>query len=233
LGLTWEEPVMVQSQRREVYDDIVADLTRRGLVYECFCSRADVRDAPRAPHTPPGAYPGTCRDLTDAQREERRAVKAPSLRLRAEVQEFSVQDLLAGQYTGAVEDVVVMRADGVPAYNLASVVDDSAQGVTQVVRGDDLLSSTPRQAYLAGILGLDVPEYLHVPLVMNSHGQRLSKRDASMSGGALWETFGGTRGLLRAIGMSLGLVTEREIPSLDTMARRFDPRALPKEPWTV
>ena len=121
---------------------MVDELSRRGLVFECFCSRKDIASAPRAPHAPQGAYPGTCRNLTDAERAVRREQtgRPPALRLRTEVTEYTVHDLLHGDFTGLVDDFVVRRGDGVPAYNLAVVVDDAATGVDQVVRGDDLLS---------------------------------------------------------------------------------------------
>ena len=152
IGLTWDEPAEWQSEHPQRYDAVVDELTGRGLLYECYCSRRDIAQAPRAPHAPQGAYPGTCRDLTDArEREARRAEtgRPPALRLRTDAIVYTVHDLLHGEYTGIVDDFVVRRGDGVAAYNLAVVVDDAAQGIDQVVRGDDLLPSSPRQAYLA------------------------------------------------------------------------------------
>ena len=153
------------------------------LLYECYCSRKDIAQAPRAPHAPQGAYPGTCRDLTDSDRELRRAEigRPPALRLRTDTITHTVHDLLHGEYTGIVDDFVVRRGDGVPAYNLAVVVDDAAQGIDQVVRGDDLLSSSPRQAHLAGLLGYQEPTYAHVALVLNADGARLAKRDGAIT----------------------------------------------------
>ena len=144
IGLDWDGEVLHQSQRLPVYARTIAELTARGLVYECYCTRREIAQAATAPHAPQGAYPGTCRDLTDAERERRRNPdRPPALRLRAEVTEFTVHDLLHGEFTGVVDDMVLRRGDGTPAYNLAVVVDDAAQGVDQVVRGDDLLPSTP------------------------------------------------------------------------------------------
>src|SRR5690242_9529677 len=170
IGLTWDEPAEWQSGHPQRYDAIVDELAERDLLYECYCSRKDIQQAPRAPHAPQGAYPGTCRDLTDAERDVRRAEtgRPPALRLRTDVPSYTVRDLLHGEYTGLVDDFVVRRGDGVAAYNLAVVVDDAAQGVDQVVRGDDLLASSPRQAYLATLLGHREPMYVHVPLVLNS-----------------------------------------------------------------
>jgi len=150
IGLTWDEPPEWQTQHPKRYDEAIARLAERELLYECYCSRKDIQQAPRAPHAPQGAYPGTCRDLSEAEREARRAQagRPPALRLRAGVTSYTVHDLLHGDYTGVVDDLVVRRGDGVPAYNLSVVIDDATQGVDQVVRGDDLLPSSPRQAYL-------------------------------------------------------------------------------------
>ena len=160
IGLTWDEPAEWQSQHPQRYDAVVDELAGRDLLYECYCSRRDIAQAPRAPHAPQGAYPGTCRDLTEAERETRRREtgRPPALRLRTDAITYTVHDLLHGEYTGIVDDFVVRRGDGVAAYNLAVVVDDAAQGVDQVVRGDDLLSSSPRQAYLARLLGYPEPD---------------------------------------------------------------------------
>ena len=203
---------------------MIAELTDRGLTYECFCSRRDIQQAPRAPHAPEGAYPGTCRDLTAAERAERRATgRAPALRLRSRTREFTVTDLLHGTYTGVVDDLVLRRGDGVPAYNLAVVVDDAAGGVDQVVRGDDLLPSAPRQAYLGSLLGHPQPVYAHVPLVLNAQGKRLAKRDGAVTLDEI-----GAQPAMAQIAASLhfGATT------LDGMLSVFDPARLPRQPWT-
>ena len=147
IGITWDEKPTWQSEHRERYAAAIDSLIARGLVFECFCSRREILEAPRAPHAPEGAYPGTCRELADSELAERRAEgRPPALRLRSDVTEYTVTDLLNGEYTGVVDDFVLLRGDGVPAYNLAVVVDDAASGIDQVVRGDDLLASAPRQA---------------------------------------------------------------------------------------
>jgi glutamyl-tRNA synthetase len=192
IGLDWSGDVVRQSERFDLYRDALATLRSRDLVYECFCSRREVRaeieNSPRAPHLPPGSYPGTCRTLTTTGRQRfLDDGRPPAIRLRAEesmgatpsVIEFT--DLVAGDAAGGVDDVVLQRNDGVPAYNLAVVVDDALQGVTQVVRGDDLLSSTPRQIHLQHLLGLKTPTYGHVPLVRGDDGERLSKRHGSVT----------------------------------------------------
>lgn len=185
IGLDWDGDILWQSRRSDAYAAATEQLAERGLVYECYCSRREIAEAPRAPHSPPGAYPGTCRDLPESVREQRRAAlgkgRVPALRLRAELTELTITDLVHGPYTGVVDDVVLRRGDGVWAYNLAVVVDDAAQGVDQVVRGEDLLPSTPRQAYLADLLDIARPEYVHVPLAVNASGERLAKRDGAVT----------------------------------------------------
>jgi glutamyl-tRNA synthetase len=184
LGIDWDGEVIRQSERFDRYEAAIAVLAERGVVYECFCSRREIREeiesASQAPHGPPGSYPGTCRDLTDAQRDDRRASgRPPALRLRADGQVVAFTDGVHGVVSGVVDDVVLRRNDGVPAYNLAVVVDDDAQGVTEVVRGDDLLASTARQIHLQELLGFTRPRYVHVPLVVDAAGERLAKRSAT------------------------------------------------------
>jgi glutamyl-tRNA synthetase len=183
-GMVPEGPVVRQSERFDLYRDAIATLRAMGRVYECFCTRREIREAASAPHgdLPEGAYPGTCRDLTAARRAELEAEgRRPALRLRSEGERFVVDDLEKGRYEGGVDDVVLQRNDGVPAYNLAVVVDDAAQGVTHVLRGDDLLSSTPRQMLLQQLLGLPHPTYTHVGLVYGPDGQRLAKRHGAVT----------------------------------------------------
>lgn len=223
IGLTWDEPPQWQSAHRDRYDVVIADLMDRDLVYECFCSRKDILNAPRAPHAPEGAYPGTCRTLTDAQRAVRRETgRPPALRLRSDTADYTVTDLLHGRYTGVVDDFVLRRGDGVPAYNLAVVVDDAQSGVDQVVRGDDLLASSPRQSYLAGLLGYQQPVYAHVPLALNTEGKRLAKRDGAVTLADL-----GVARVWSLITESLGW------PAADMaeLLERFDPALLPRQPW--
>jgi glutamyl-tRNA synthetase len=224
IGLTWDGPVEWQSEHPQRYEDAVAALAERGLLYECYCSRRDIQQAPRAPHAPQGAYPGTCRDLTDAERRVRRdeTGRAPALRLRTDAITYTVHDLLHGDYTGIVDDFVVRRGDGVAAYNLAVVVDDAAQGIDQVVRGDDLLPSSPRQAYLATLLGYPQPMYAHVALVLNEDGARLAKRDGAVTLAEI-----GTERVIAQIAESLGW----QAKSVDEMLAQFDPAKLPRHPW--
>ncbi|QMW66302.1 tRNA glutamyl-Q(34) synthetase GluQRS [Mumia sp. ZJ1417] len=227
LGIDWDPPVVRQSERRSVYDEAVAALVARGLTYECFCTRREIAEATSAPHGTPGLYPGTCRRLSEAEREERRAERPAALRLRAGVAQFTVRDLLHGAYTGPVDDLVLVRNDGVPAYNLAVVVDDGAMGVDQVVRGDDLLASAPRQAYLAALLGLTPPVYAHVPLALNVDGKRLAKRDGAVTLADLHALGWSTADVVATIADSLGMAAR----DAAGMLAEFDPAALPRTPW--
>jgi glutamyl-tRNA synthetase len=225
LGISWDEEPEYQTAHEDRYGVVIDGLTARGLTFECFCSRRDILAAPRAPHAPEGAYPGTCRDLTadELVAARRDATRPPALRLRSAVTEFTVSDVVAGEYTGVVDDFVLRRGDGVPAYNLAVVVDDAAQGIDQVVRGDDLLSSSPRQAYLGALLGYPTPEYAHVPLVLNVEGKRLAKRDGAVTLAEL-----GVEQTLTLVARSLGY----SATTVDGMLAEFDPARLPRETWT-
>ncbi len=218
IGVTSDEPPEYQRAHTDRYDAVLAELTERGLVYECYCSRKDILAAPRAPHAPEGAYPGTCRDRPAPADPAR----PPALRLRSDTFSYTVTDLLHGEFTGVVDDFVLRRGDGVTAYNLAVVVDDAAQGVDQVVRGDDLLSSSPRQAYLGGLLGYPPVTYAHVPLVLNTEGKRLAKRDGAVTLAEI-----GVPEVLASIAGSLGYTAT----TLAGMLAEFDPAGLPREPW--
>jgi glutamyl-tRNA synthetase len=227
VGVTWDGEVVHQTARGPLYSAAISRLQAAGLTYECFCTRREIQEAPSAPHAPQGAYPGTCRNLDPAELEFKRSTRPAAVRLRAGIREFTVHDVLHGTYTGMVDDFVLRRNDGVTAYNLAVVVDDAEQGIDQVVRGDDLLPSTPRQAYLASLLDIPFPEYAHVPLVVNADGVRLAKRDGAV-----------TLGDLAAEGVPALAVRDRLLESLGLPAGTlehvldaFDPAALPRKPW--
>ena len=223
IGITWDAAPEWQSAHPQRYQAVVEDLIGRDLVYECFCSRKEILEAPRAPHSPEGAYPGTCRTLSAAQRAQRRRTRPPALRLRTPGGQYTVIDLVHGRYTGVVDDFVLRRGDGVPAYNLAVVVDDAHAGVDQVVRGEDLLASSPRQGYLADLLGYPQPVYAHVPLALNNEGKRLAKRDGAVTLAEL--------GVPRA----WALITESlgwPAADLDELLTKFDTADLPRQPWT-
>ena len=189
LGLTWDEGPGVggpdgpyyQSERTALYEQALDKLRSMGLVYPCYCTRAELHAA-SAPHRSDGqtVYPGTCRHLTAAEREKK--TRAPATRLMVPDETWSFTDGHMGHYGENLlhecGDFLLRRSDGMFAYQLAVVVDDAAMGVTEVVRGSDLLSSTPRQMYLYDLLGLKAPEFYHFPLLLDAQGRRLSKRNA-------------------------------------------------------
>lgn len=236
-----EAGVLYQSTRLAAYERAVQRLREASLVYECYCTRREIQEASSAPHGAPGAYPGTCRGLSEAQREERRAQRPPALRLRAERTSYTVHDDFYGPYTGLVDDFVLVRNDGTYAYNLTSVVDDAFVGVEQIVRGDDLLPSAPRQAYLAGLLGLPQPRYAHVPLALNEEGKRLAKRDGAVTLPQLQEAGVTIPEVLGWIAASIPVLDDSgrphegrvPVPDASVILERFDPALMSREPWVV
>lgn len=238
IGVDWDGEVLIQSTRHEAHCAALAELSARGLLFECYCSRRDIREAASAPHVPPGHYPGTCLHLSEDEREAKRAElaaqhRSPALRLRAPAAEWTVFDELHGEYTGPVDHFVVRRSDGVPAYNLAAVVDDGFQGVDQVVRGDDLLSQAPAQAALATLLGIPVPVYVHVPLALSSSGARLAKRDGAVTLSDLAALGWSSGDAVEWIGRSLGVEGARTAADL---LDALDPdrlKTMPLDPWVV
>lgn len=236
-----EAGVLYQSTRLAAYEQAVQQLREANLVYECFCTRREIQEASSAPHGAPGAYPGTCRELSKAQRQERRAQRPPALRLRAECTSYTVQDDFYGVYTGLVDDFVLVRNDGTYAYNLTSVVDDAFVGVEQIVRGDDLLPSAPRQSYLAQLLDLAQPRYAHVPLALNEEGKRLAKRDGAVTLPQLREAGIEIPTILGWIAASIPVYNtdgsahsaDVPVPNAAAILERFDPARMTAEPWVV
>lgn len=172
--LQWDGEVVFQSQRTALYETALAILREKNLVYDCGCSRADLQRAASAPLGVEPVYPGTCRNGLPPGKTPR------AIRFRASDELIAFDDRLCGRTEAKADDFIVRRADGVFAYHLAVVVDDAEQGVTQVVRGRDLLSSTPRQIALQRALGYPTPEYAHLPLVLNEDGSKLGKRDGAL-----------------------------------------------------
>lgn len=235
LGLDWDGDVVRQSERFDRYRAAIDQLAQQDLVYPCYCSRREIREqiqaAAQAPHGPPGAYPGTCRDLDEAARKEKAELgRSPALRLRADGLDRQFADLFAGTWSGSVDDVVLARADGVPAYNLAVVVDDAAQQVDQVIRGDDLLDSTPRQIMLQQLLQLSTPDYGHLPLVVDAEGQRLAKRADPVTLRQLTADGWTAAQVLSVLGQSLGLAASGEAVTSEQLLQRFAPELVPREP---
>jgi glutamyl-tRNA synthetase len=230
IGLDWDGLVVRQSERRELYEDAIAMLEDEGLLYPCYCTRAEIRAAASAPHGISAAdrYPGTCRELTAVQRAEREAAgRPPALRVRSEDFRIAFEDRLLGRFEAMVDDFVVRRNDGTPAYQLAVVVDDARQEIGEVVRGADLVDSTPRQILLARLLGLPEPTYAHVPLVLGPDGQRLAKRHGAVS---LPDRQEGPDEVRSWMARTLGLAEKGETPSLEDLIARFEPERLPREP---
>jgi glutamyl-tRNA synthetase len=233
LGIDWDGEPVRQSERGSLYQDALDRLTHDGHTYRCYCSRREIQQAVSAPNGPltAGRYPGTCRRLTAPERAQREGEgRRWALRLRGPEEEIGYDDLLRGPGAELVDDVVLCRNDGVPAYNLAVVVDDTAQGVQLVVRGDDLLSSVATQTHLAQLLGLVPPRFAHVPLVLGSAGRRLAKRDGAVTLPdrlAMGETALDVLGHLAA---TLGQCDHGEPISPEELIRRFDPALLPRRP---
>jgi glutamyl-tRNA synthetase len=229
LGIDWDEKPVRQSERTQLYDDALRKLHATGRLYPCFCTRAEIRDAASAPHGKlrEGFYPGTCRELPPAQRRRRiESGERFALRLRADAERIDWRDRLTGERSGTVDDFVVVRADGVHAYQLAVVVDDAAQEIGEVVRGADLADSTPRQILLQRLLGLPTPNYVHVPLVLGPGGARLAKRDG---GATLADRDEPAARTLTLLAHSLGLARERDsVRSAAELLPEFDPQLIPK-----
>ena len=183
LGIDWDGEVWRQSERFAVYEEALDELRRAGLTYECFCSRREIREAAAAPHGDSALH--LSRTLPRSHRPPTRRTRErsglPPIRFRADAAPPCVDDVVSGRFDGMASDVVLRRNDGVPAYNLAVVVDDAAAGIDLVARGDDLLPSTPSQIAIGQALGLPVPRYAHVPLVVGPDGQRLTKRDGAIT----------------------------------------------------
>jgi len=188
LGLGYDRETAPQSERRTVYDRYFHILEEKGLLYPCYCTRSQLHSV-NAPHLEDGTYvyPGTCRGLTAVERAA--MTRKPSWRVTVPDRMFRFHDKIQGDYALNLStdcgDMVVRRADGVYVYQLAVTVDDGEAGVTQVVRGADLLSSAPRQMYLQELFGFPHPEYAHVPLLLAPDGRRLSKRDRDLDLGVL------------------------------------------------
>ncbi len=229
-GLDWDREVSCQSKRSAAYGEAFARLEEMGLIYPCYCSRSQVHAA-SAPHLGQSefVYAGTCRSLTPAQRAAQ--TRLPAWRLRVPNQEWTVHDGLQGDYTELLSrdcgDFVVRRADGVYAYQLAVVVDDADNGVTQVVRGRDLLASAPRQKYLFSLLGKAAPEYFHVPLLLAPDGRRLSKRDGDLDLDTLLGRLTPEQ-IIGALAHAAGLIDKREAISAKELASVFHWRRVRK-----
>jgi glutamyl-tRNA synthetase len=223
IGITWMGEPVVQSERFALYNDAIAQLHAQNLVYECFCTRREIAEAAAAPHGGPVLYPGICADLTDAERATKRQERTGALRVRSGGGTETFTDRVHEEITAPVDDVVLRRNDGVPAYNVAVVVDDAVQGITEVVRGADLLQITASQIRLQKLLGLPAVHYAHIPLVVNADGDRLAKRDKGI-----------TLPQLATLGVSASEVRNVLWASLGQDGRevqQFSWDAVSREPW--
>jgi glutamyl-tRNA synthetase len=226
LGLDWDGEPLRQSEQRERHREAFAQLRGAGRVYPCWCTRAEVRRASRAPHGEDddgGSYPGTCRELSADQRRARERSGPPrAWRLAARGERVSFTDLIHGRQSGIVDDFVLWRGDDVPAYNLAVVVDDADEQVGEVVRGDDLLETTPRQVLLAELLSLATPRYVHVPLVLGEDGKRVAKRHSGAPGAGPIKRDEPVEQLIGWMASSVGLAEQGASLSAAALLARFD-----------
>lgn len=223
LGFTWDRETPAQSQRSAVYDKYFEILREKGLLYPCYCTRSQLHSV-NAPHLSDGTYvyPGTCRNLTEGEQAAFR--RPPAWRVVVPDRVWTVEDRIQGTYRCnlATEcgDMVVRRADGVYVYQLAVTVDDGEAGITEVVRGMDLLSSAPRQMYLQELFGFPHPEYAHVPMLLAPDGRRLSKRDRDLDLGILRQRL--TREeLLGVLAFAAGLIDQEVSVSLNELTKEF------------
>ncbi|WP_426450254.1 tRNA glutamyl-Q(34) synthetase GluQRS [Paenibacillus sp. S-38] len=244
LGLDWDEGPDIggpyasyeQRSRLEAYASAVRRLGEDGWLYPCYCSRAELKAVARAPHglaSEGAAYPGLCRHLTAAERAQRAARKEPALRFAVPPREVVFTDGLQGRQqvaAGSLGDFVVRRADGVFSYQLAVVLDDAAMGITDVLRGADLLDSTPRQLLLCEALGLRPPAYHHVPLLCAPDGSRLSKRDRSLTLAALRSAGVPPQRVLGLLAHLAGQLVRPEPAEAHELAGSFEPARIPRTP---
>ena len=231
LGLDWDWEQPCQSTRTDAYAATFQSLLSRGLVYPCYCSHADLHAA-SAPHTSDGRllYDGRCRRLTPSQRKA--SEKPPAWRLIVPAHEFLLYDGLQGHFSEQLArdcgDFIIRRSDGIYAYQLAVVVDDAAGGVNQVVRGRDLLESTPRQLYLYKLLGKEPPSFYHVPLLLAPDNRRLSKRNRDLDLGELRKRYTPEQ-IIGKLAVLAGLISEGETVSAKELISLFSWNRIPKE----
>lgn len=237
LGLDWDNEPVYQSQRAEIYAEYFHRLDQQGLIYPCYCTRAE-RLAASAPHRSDGitVYDGRCRHLSEQERQSLCAARRPAWRVAVPAAEYSFDDLCQGRYAEHLDrdcgDFILRRSDGVYAYQLAVIVDDALMGVNQVVRGRDLLDSTPRQIWLNQALGFTPPEYAHVPLLLAPDGRRLAKRDRDQELGQLQQLYTAPE-LVGRLAHLAGLIPEYAPMTPTQLIPLFRWNAVPKEDLTV
>lgn len=233
LGFTWDGPIIYQKNRTVFYEKALGRLKSQGLVYPCFCTRAELHPelAPNLGDTQ-AVYPGTCRNLTPEQIAEKSLLRTPALRLKVPDRDVTFTDGLQGTLTENLArdcgDFVLRRSDGLFGYQLACVADDIASGVTEVVRGRDILTATPRQIYLYECLGETPPAYVHIPLLTDSQGRRLAKRDRDLGIQALSKRFT-PDDILGALAYACHLIHRIEPMTLDELIPGFDWQRIPRD----
>ena len=226
LGFVWDEPPLFQSERTEIYRHDFDALCEKGLVYPCFCTRAQLHaaDAPNRGDDAP-VYPGTCAHLSPEEIAEKLKVRRPAYRLRVPDETIAVLDRHYGLYRENLArdcgDFILRRSDGLFGYQLAVVVDDALSGVNEIVRGHDILSSTPRQIYLQRLLGFETPEYAHIPLLEDAQGRRLAKRDGDTDLTTLAKRFSREE-ILGMLAFSAGILNENRPAAMDELIDAFD-----------
>ena len=225
LGFTWDEEPLWQSERSDVYQHYLNELARQGLIYPCFCTRAQLM-ASQAPNLGDTqvVYNRACSNLTQEDIARLSLTRSPALRLRVPDEEISFADGLYGPQCENLArdcgDFILRRSDGLFGYQLAVVVDDALSGVNQVVRGRDILSATPRQIYLLQKLDFPQPEYIHIPLLTDSHGRRLAKRDKYLDLTVLSQRYT-PADILGMLAFSCGLISENRPITLEQLIPLF------------
>ncbi|MBQ8201357.1 MAG: tRNA glutamyl-Q(34) synthetase GluQRS [Clostridia bacterium] len=226
LGFTWDETPLYQSERTDIYRKYLDHLTADGHTYPCFCTRAQLMSlaAPNLGDTQV-VYQRTCANLSPAEAAQRALTRAPAIRLRVPDEEVSFTDGLFGLQQENLArdcgDFILQRSDGLFGYQLAVVVDDALSGVSEVVRGRDILSATPRQMYLQHLLHFPVPQYLHIPLLVDAQGRRLAKRDKDLDLSALAQLFTPAE-ILGMLAYSAGLLPAVHPATLEQLIPLFD-----------
>lgn len=248
LGIDWDEGPDVggpyapytQSLRLDRYAEVIDDLTKAGHTFPCFCTRKELRSLASAPHAGDyGApYPGICLHLTEAERKERMANgRKPAIRLHGSMKDIPFTDRIRGHISLSWDecggDFPIRRSDGVIAYQLAVAVDDIDQRITQIVRGDDILHCTPRQIYIYSLLGAPLPEYAHVPLVLDAAGERLAKRHQHFEIRRLREGGASAKGIIGYLAHRAGLISAAEPVLPENLVPLFDFSLLPNTAITL
>jgi glutamyl-tRNA synthetase len=233
-----ENEIMYQHDRSDVYAHYADILAQQDLTYPCFCSRAEIHAA-EAPHASDGRpiYPGTCRKLTAAEVKQKLLQRSPALRVVVPDKTVAITDAHYGAFSLNLAhdwgDSIIRRSDGVWAYQLAVTVDDGLMGVTEVVRGRDLLSSSPLQSYLASVLGFPPPGWFHLPLLLNTKGERLAKRDLAADMETIKHNYPEPEKLIGYLGWLAGQLEKPEALTALELAQIFDPQKLPKNDIVV